>query len=91
MPFCIVTIAVSGPIRCFRPAAIGPTWCAFTVSSTMSCGPASCIEPTARRLFVWTSLPSSSISVMPEASIAARLERATTVTGTPERARRTAR
>ena len=27
-----------------------PTWCAFTVSSTMSWTPASCIEPTARRV-----------------------------------------
>ena len=41
MPFCIVTIMVSGPSNLGNSPATASTWWAFMASTTMSCMPAS--------------------------------------------------
>ncbi len=39
MPFCIVTMTVSGPMRRAASAATLASWCAFTARTTTSCTP----------------------------------------------------
>ena len=70
--------------RCPRSAATAATWCAFTVSSTASCGPASRIVPTARAPFDVTSAPSSPMTRIPFFAMASRFgPRAMNVTSSP--------
>src|SRR4051812_3676041 len=83
MPFCMVTMLVCPCKSVPRSGATAATWCAFTVSSTTSCGPASLIFPQARALEC-NSVPSSSISFIPWLRMASRFApRAMNVTSSP--------